>query len=125
MTTTTVRRSRPLLLVVGSALALSACGASAGADGGASVAVDSSDSACSVARTELAAGATELSITNSGASTTEVYVYDAAGDVVGEREDIAPGTSQSLTVDLEPGRYEVTCKPGQSGEGIATPVTVA
>ena len=70
-----------------------------------------------------------LAVTNKGSSTTEVYVYgEDDGEytrVIGEVENIGPGTSRDLEVDLAGGSYEVACKPGQSGHGIRTPITVS
>ena len=43
---------------------------------------------------------------------------------MGEVENIGPGTSRDFTVDLGAGTYEVACKPGQTGDGIRTEITV-
>ena len=87
------------------------------------------DDSCDVDRTELEAGAVTFAVTNKGSSTTEVYVYGeedgAYTRVVGEVENIGPGTSRDLEVDLAGGSYEVACKPGQTGDGIRTPITVS
>ncbi|WP_425468321.1 iron uptake system protein EfeO [Quadrisphaera granulorum] len=120
------------------ALALSSCGAlvdapsssssvaaSDGASGGAdaSVAINATDTACEVAKTDLPGGVTTFSITNGGSQVTEVYVYD--GDrIVTEKENIGPGTSYDLTVDLTEGKYEVACKPGMVGDGIRQAIAV-
>jgi uncharacterized cupredoxin-like copper-binding protein len=111
---------------------LTSCGgadAGAGSRSGATVAVAAGDDSCDVERTELEAGAVTFAVTNKGSSTTEVYVYGDKGGtftrVVGEVENIGPGTSRDLDVDLAAGSYEVACKPGQSGDGIRTPVTVS
>lgn len=134
-------RARALLvlpLAPLAALALSSCGAlvdapssssaaaSDGASGGAadaSVAISASDSACEVAKTDLPGGVTTFSITNTGSQVTEVYVYD--GDrIVTEKENIGPGTSYDLTVDLTEGKYQVACKPGMVGDGIRQDIAV-
>ncbi len=112
-------------LVVLTLSALTACAtdpesASGSAD---TVTIDASDDACELSATELAAGPTTFEITNSGDEVTEVYVYD--GDrVVTEKEDIGPGTTADVTVDLEAGEYEVACKPGMVGDGIRTAISV-
>ncbi|TXR57327.1 iron uptake system protein EfeO [Quadrisphaera setariae] len=133
-------RARALLvlpLASLAALSLSSCGAlvdapsssaevSEGASGGAadaSVAINASDGACEVAKTDLPGGVTTFSITNTGSQVTEVYVYD--GDrIVTEKENIGPGTSYDLTVDLTEGKYQVACKPGMVGDGIRQAIAV-
>jgi uncharacterized cupredoxin-like copper-binding protein len=126
--------SRPSALLFLGALAplLAACG---GDDGGSSstsgttVAVAASEDSCKVERTKLEAGAVTLAVTNKGSSATEVYVYgEKDGEytrVIGEVENIGPGTSRDLDVDLAGGSYEVACKPGQKGDGIRTRLTVS
>ncbi|MGQ7296361.1 iron uptake system protein EfeO [Quadrisphaera sp. KR29] len=120
------------------AFALSSCGAlvdapsassaaasegASGAAAGGPVAISATDSACEVATTDLPGGVTTFSITNGGSQVTEVYVYD--GDrIVTEKENIGPGTSYDLTVDLTEGEYQVACKPGMVGEGIRQAIAV-
>ena len=81
-----------------------------------------------VSQTELPAGDTTFAVTNDGAKVTEVYVYAKYGDaftkVVSEVENIGPGTSRDMDVDLSAGTYEVACKPGQKGDGIRQKITV-
>jgi uncharacterized cupredoxin-like copper-binding protein len=102
---------------------LSACSSKDAGDS--SVAVTASDSACEVARTDLSSGTTTFRVTNEGNDVTEVYVYAAGDQIMGEVENIGPGTSRDLTVDLGGGTYEVACKPGQTGDGIRTTITVS
>jgi iron uptake system component EfeO len=125
-------RPRATLVTLGalSSLLLAACGGDESGDAstGPTVAVASGDDSCEVERTDLAAGPITFAVTNEGSSTTEVYVYgEADGEytrVVSEVENIGPGTSRDLEVDLSAGTYEVACKPGQTGDGIRTPITV-
>ncbi len=114
-------------------LAATACGGSSGAPTGAAstaIAVSSSDTACDVAKTDLNAGKVSFAVRNTGSDVTEVYVYAKGSDgtftkVVGEVENIAPGTSRAFPVTLTGGTYEVACKPGQQGDGIRTTLTVS
>jgi uncharacterized cupredoxin-like copper-binding protein len=78
-----------------------------------------------VARTDLSSGSTTFAVTNKGRDVTEVYVYGEGDKVIGEVENIGPGTSRDFTVDLGAGTYEVACKPGQKGDGIRTEITVS
>jgi iron uptake system component EfeO len=111
------------LLLTGAALA--GCG---GSGSGTEVEVSASDDACEVSETELDAGDTTFAVTNDGDKVTEVYVYGekdgAFTKVVSEVENIGPGTSRDMDVDLAAGSYEIACKPGQKGDGIRQQVTV-
>lgn len=122
--------SRSLSLAAAIALlavpALSACG---GSGSGVAVKVAAKDNACEVAKTALTAGSYTFKVSNEGSQVTEVYVYGKQGGrfskIVGEAENIGPGTSRDLTVKLGGGTYEVACKPGQKGDGIRQKITVS
>jgi len=125
--------TRPTSRVIGlfaAALALTACGA-ASSDSAAeatTVTVTASDTACELDTTEVPGGATVFVVTNTGDEITEVYVYaEAEGKfttVVSEVENIGPGTSRDMEVELSAGTYEIACKPGQTGDGIRTELIV-
>jgi uncharacterized cupredoxin-like copper-binding protein len=123
-----MRTSRlPLLApVLAAGALLAAC--SGGTSTGSTYDVTAGDDSCAVSDTELDAGAATFEVKNSGKDVTEVYVYGRDGDeftkVIGEKENIGPGTSQSFDVDLKAGTYEVACKPGMKGDGIRTRITV-
>jgi iron uptake system component EfeO len=88
------------------------------ADGTGPIAVKATDTTCEVARTEVSAGTVTFTVSNSGAKVTEFYVYSAGDRVMGEMENIAPGLSRELKVELPAGTYETACKPGMIGKGI-------
>jgi iron uptake system component EfeO len=117
----------PALLCVLAVAVLAACGDSDTA--GVSVAVEASDDACKVSDTELDAGPVTFEVTNKGGKVTEVYVYGEQGGeftkVISEVENIGPGTSRDMSVDLGGGNYEIACKPGQTGDGIRSKLTVS
>ena len=126
---TPARWASPLVLIA-SALVVSACSsdpepAASTGDLDAPVTIEATDDACDLSRTDLAAGITTFEITNSGSQVNEVYVYADGDRIVTEKENIGPGTSYELTVDLTEGDYEVACKPGMVGDGIRTGVVVA
>ncbi|MCG5437814.1 iron uptake system protein EfeO [Micromonospora foliorum] len=100
---------------------LAACSDSDKGDPAASggpIVVKASDTACEVGSTDLGAGTATFKITNSGAKVTEFYVYADGDRVMGEVENIAPGLSRELHVELPAGTYQTACKPGMSGKGI-------
>jgi iron uptake system component EfeO len=99
----------------------------AAATGGArgAVAVKASDDTCEVARKEFTAGTIDFRITNAGGKVTEVYVYATGDKIISERENIGPGTSVTLTVQLGAGNYQIACKPGMVGNGIRQNIVVS
>ena len=79
-------------------------------------------SACDLGSTTLDAGKTAFDVKNSSGKEAEAYVYTAGGDKVDEVEGIADGTSRTLTVSLDAGKYEFACKP--EGDDVRTSFTV-
>jgi len=127
--------NRPLfvrlgLAISGGALLISGCsdadsGGGGAAEGGeAPIAVEAGDEACEVASAELPAGTHTFSVTNNGNQVTEFYVYAEGDRVMGEVENIAPGLTRELIVELAAGDYETACKPGMIGDGIRNALTV-
>ncbi len=122
------------LVVVGAAVAaaltsLAACGKdstepTASSSGAGKIAVTATDTECKVARSDSGAGSVHFAVTNSGNKVTEFYVYAEGDRVMGEVENIAPGVTRELLVDLEAGNYQTACKPGMSGKGLRNTFTV-
>jgi iron uptake system component EfeO len=122
---------RRLALLPSLALAVltAACGGSddGGGDGSAAadaIPVSATDDTCDVDATELEPGTHEFSVTNSGSKVTEFYVYAEGDRVMAEVENLAPGRSRDLLVELPAGQYETACKPGMIGDGIRNGLTV-
>ena len=127
-----VRDRRLPLLTAGllAALTTAACGGTstdtvaAGQEAADTITVAATDDACDVATGELAAGTHQFQVTNSGDQVTEFYVYAEGDRVMGEVENIAPGLTRELLVELPAGDYETACKPGMVGDGIRSGLTV-
>lgn len=117
-------KSTLVLLGTASALVigLSGCGADTSASG--ALTVKASDNSCKVSQTSLDAGPATFKVTNTGSKVTEFYVYASGDRIVGEVENIGPGLSRNLVVDLPKGTYEGACKPGMIGDGIRQKITV-
>ncbi|MFI7333188.1 iron uptake system protein EfeO [Micromonospora aurantiaca (nom. illeg.)] len=115
-TTRLVAPAAGLLAVAG----LAGCGGGDDADAtnGGPIAVKATDTVCEVGDTEIDAGQVTFKVTNTGSKVNEFYVYAAGDRVMGEVENIAPGLSRELRVELTAGTYETACKPGMSGRGI-------
>lgn len=78
----------------------------ASSDGATPVLID--DKGCQSPNLEVAAGRNVFEIENRSNRAVEWEILNGVM-VVAERENIAPGFKQRLTVRLEPGHYEITC----------------
>jgi iron uptake system component EfeO len=108
--------------------AMAGCGGDDTGDAAAAggpITVKASDSSCEVARSSADAGTSVFTVTNGGKKVTEFYVYAPGDRVMGEVENIAPGLSRELHVELPAGSYETACKPGMIGKGIRAAFTVS
>jgi len=115
-------RLLPLVAVTAAGLlALTGCVANAtGSDSpNGALTVDSSADACTLSAAEAPSGNLSFTVTNSGDQVTEFYLLAEDGlRIVGEVENIGPGLSRDLVVQLAAGSYLTTCKPGMVGDGI-------
>ncbi|HUR22611.1 MAG TPA: cupredoxin domain-containing protein [Acidimicrobiales bacterium] len=93
--------------------------------GGEAIGIVATQTECRVAQTALTSGKHSFRVDNQGSDTTEVYIYAAGDKVVTEKEHIGPGTQAKFSVTLDPGEYEVACKPGERGTGIRQKITVS
>ena len=112
-----MKRSPALVAALAMTLPLAACVENtAGGDG---LQVTAKEDACDVSGAETESGTTTFSITNEGERVTEFYVLAEDGlRVVAERENITPGDTADLIVQLEPGNYYTACKPGLRGANV-------
>jgi len=129
----TTARTTIALTAVAGLLALAACSSSSGSAGSATssataggpIAVKATDSECSVSAVSAAAGTITFQVQNAGSKVTEFYVYGAGDRIVGEVENVTPGLSRELKIEVaEPGTFTTACKPGMVGDGIRAAFTV-
>jgi uncharacterized cupredoxin-like copper-binding protein len=130
------------------ALAVSACGSSAATTSPASASAPPTPaaSATSAGGSSMATGATpiterdfkfdtpditvagspvSLAVTNAGPTIHDLTIRDAAGKVLGETEDLKPGASETVTVELPAGKYVIFCSlPGHESLGLKGTLTV-
>jgi iron uptake system component EfeO len=111
------------LAVVAGGSACTSTEDSGGSDGGA-IAVTASDDGCELSDTDLDAGLHTFEVSNEGSQVTEFYVYAEGDRIMQEVENIGPGLTSELRVELPAGDYEGACKPGMIGDGIRTPISV-
>ncbi|NNN37613.1 peptidase M75 family protein [Streptomyces sp. S3(2020)] len=98
--------------------ALTGCTEKGSESGDRVINVTATDSKCEVSKKEFPAGHVELAIENKGSKVTEVYILFPDDRVVTERENIGPGTKQTVTAEVKAGDYTIACKPGMKGDGI-------
>lgn len=108
------------------ALVLAGCASNdAPAAGSNVIEVTSTADACELSSAEAPSGTLTFTVTNDGTDVTEFYLLAEDGErVVSELEDIGPGVSRDLVVQVEPGSYVTACKPGMVGDGIRQDFTV-
>ena len=137
----TNRTTRRLLLAAALLVPLAAACTESGGD--ADVQVSLRDDAVTLDPTSGVAGSLTFAATNDGSDTHEIEIF--SGDVdpstlpvennvasteglelVDEIEDIAPGSSADLTVDLDAGTYVIMCNlPGHFAQGMYSTFEVA
>jgi len=122
----------PVALSLAAALALTGCADKPAATGGSTatgaggpITVNATDTACELSATTAKAGTVTFQVTNSGSKVNEFYLYAEGDRIVSEVENITPGLSRELKVEItEPGTFTTSCKPGMVGDGIRGTFTV-
>jgi len=100
-------------------LAVAGCVQNKADDDAQKIAVTSTADGCEVAAATAKSGTVAFEVKNDGDQVTEFYLLgDDKLRVIGEVENIAPGTSRTLTFVAQPGSYFTVCKPGMVGDGV-------
>jgi len=77
-----------------------------------------SDDGCAPRQLAAKAGATTFTVHNDGsASVTEFEILDGS-KILGEVENVVPGTDRSFSLTLEPGKYVTYCPNGKVDKGV-------
>src|SRR5882757_1170272 len=127
MITITTRRATAVAVPLLAGLLLTGCAdktTAAPGDTTGPVAVNATDSECSLSRGEVKSGTNTFAVSNAGSKVTEFYVYADGDRVMGEVENIGPGLKRNLIVELPTGKYQAVCKPGMVGDGIRGELSV-
>ncbi|WP_309234007.1 iron uptake system protein EfeO [Dietzia sp. SYD-A1] len=96
--------------------------ASSGPGGAEPLEVTINGAQCEVSAAEVPSGTARFTLVNAGTEPNEFEILaDDKLRIVGERENLGPGTTTDFTVVLEPGTYYTACKPNMVGEvtGVA------
>ncbi len=118
------RSTRVLTAAVVSTSLLGACAFQDESDASSAIAVVANDTSCEVERSESSAGTVTFKVRNEGRKPTEFYVYAKGDRIMSEVENIGPGLSRDMIVELPAGKYQTACKPGMRGKGIRNDFTV-
>src|SRR5262249_10141693 len=120
MNASIARRGRTTVIALAALAAsgLAACGSNgngAAAEGASKLAVKLTDHGCAPARASAPAGPLTITVANAGTSAvTEMELKNTDGVILGERENVVAGLSGSFTLNLQPGRYVMSCPNGDS-----------
>ena len=86
---------------------------------GGSIKVAASDKSCDLSASTAPSGPVTFTISNTGSDVTELEILAADKlRIVGEKENVGPGTNPTYVAQLEPGTYYTSCKPGMVGAGV-------
>ena len=99
---------------------------SKGGGGAGALAVTSTSDRCEVSRATASSGNLVFEVSNEGSQVTEFYLLAEDGlRIIGEVENVGPGITRNLVVNVAPGDYITACKPGMVGDGIRAPFAVS
>lgn len=119
----TIRRStvvRTVALAGLAGLAVAGCSSSTPdkpVAGATTVKVGLTDAGCAPDAKSVAAGPVTFAISNTASgSVTEAELLQKSGDILGEKENVAPGLSGNFSLKLAPGSYKLYC-PGGNTDG--------
>lgn len=101
-------------------LLLSGCAANTTGTAGKSkdgvITVEINDTTCKVSTNSVPSGNVTFSLKNTGTVRNEFEILaENKLAIISERENLGPGTTTSLTVSLEPGKYFTACKKNMVG----------
>lgn len=121
----TIKRKATATALIGVVALTTGCSAfqknSADGDEKNHVTVNITDDTCDVSTSSVASGTVRFTLNNKGTVRNEFEIL--ATDklrIIGERENLGPGTSVDYTVTLEPGNYFTACKKNMIGALVGT-----
>jgi len=139
-----VRRFPALAIGLAAALAIGPAACTESSSGGVAVQVSLKDYELRLSPATVRSGTIRLEATSEGPSVHELEVFEVSGDVdpatlpiedevaitdgltlIDEVEDIVPGSTAELTLDLQPGTYALICNlAGHYAHGMHATLTV-
>jgi iron uptake system component EfeO len=112
-------RAAALLTLGFASIAVAGCG-SDDSSGGKEVKVDLVDNGCDPQNISTTAGPTTFKMVNTGTDKTIEMEVMKGSLILGERENVTSGLSGSFSIDLKPGKYDISCNGGGTREPTGT-----
>ncbi len=110
-----IRRSIAIAAATVATCGLSACGKSTSSKGSKQIAVTLTDSGCTPQQISVASGPVTFNVTNGGTSkVSEMELKRSDGVILGESENVVEGIKGSFSLNLDPGKYVVSCPTGEA-----------
>jgi iron uptake system component EfeO len=95
------------------AIGFPACGTEG--SGSREIALTLTDAGCAPERIKVSAGPATFRVTNGGTSkVSEMELKDESGTILGESENVVEGVPGQFSLNLQPGRYVVSCPNGDT-----------
>ncbi|WP_084125759.1 iron uptake system protein EfeO [Demequina sp. NBRC 110054] len=119
------RFTLPALALAASTVVLAGCVPNAASAEGGTIAVTATDDGCTLSAVEAPAGTVVFSVTNEGSSATEFYLLASdASAIVSEVENVGPGLTRDLTVQVAEGDYFTSCRESDTAEATPEAFTI-
>jgi iron uptake system component EfeO len=115
-----IRLAFSSLLAIATTALLAGCGSDDSVAGAKTLKIKLTDAGCVPQNAKVAAGPVNFDVTNDGAdNVTELELLD--GDkILGEKENLSDGLSGSFSVNLQPGKYTISCPNADTDKGTLT-----
>jgi iron uptake system component EfeO len=113
-------RASPILPLAALALLAAGCGSGEDTPAGAkTLSFELTDAGCDPHVAAAPAGPITFEIAGGSSSVTELEVLDGE-KILGERENVTDGLTDSFSLDLEAGEYTLRCTGGSDEDGTLT-----
>jgi len=111
-----IRATIAIVVATAAATVLAACGNStSGKKGSKQIAVTLTDSGCTPQHISVASGPVTFNVTNGGTSkVSEMELKNGDGVILGESENVVEGIKGSFSLNLDAGKYVVSCPTGDA-----------
>jgi high-affinity iron transporter len=117
-----LRAAVPVVVLAGAGVLVAHHGGGTTAASGRTVTVSLRDSGCSLSQSSIAGGAVTFLVQGGSAAVTEAELM-SGGRILGERENVTPGETDTFAENLSAGTYAVACPGGSGAQSVPLTVT--